>query len=283
MRLVVTGAGGGLARAFLAQVPAHHEVHAFDHAALDVGDHDAVRQAVEPLRPDAIVNLAAFTQVDANETDPARAARDNAIGPQNLALAARACGAVLLHISTDFVFDGAKGAPYDELDAPAPTLRRTVGRSWRGSGTCATSCPRTSSCASATSSAAGPTTSRRPRERWPRASPPAASPIGSARPRTSHDLAERLLPLLLTGRFGTYHLAGPEPASWFDVVTARARDGGAHRARCGPRPRRRLGLAAPRPAYSALTSVYVRELGPGAHAAARRRPHAVPRRAPRRP
>ena len=120
MRLVVTGAGGGLGRAFLAQMPAHHEVHAFDHAALDIGDHDAVRQTIDPLRPDAIVNLAAFTKVDANETEPARAFRDNAIGPQHLALAARASGAVLLHVSTDYVFDGAKGAPYDETDEPAP-------------------------------------------------------------------------------------------------------------------------------------------------------------------
>ena len=120
MRLVVTGAGGGLGRAFVARIPGHHEVFAFDHAGLDVGDHDAVRQTVEPLAPDAIVNCAAFTQVDANETDPARAARDNALGPQHLALAARACGAALLHVSTDYVFDGAKGAPYDELDEPAP-------------------------------------------------------------------------------------------------------------------------------------------------------------------
>ena len=120
MRLVVTGAGGGLGRAFLSQMPAHLEVHAFDRAALDIGDHDAVRQTVDPLRPDAIVNLAAFTKVDANEADPSRAFRDNAMGPQHLALSARTTGAVLLHISTDYVFDGAKGAPYDETDEPAP-------------------------------------------------------------------------------------------------------------------------------------------------------------------
>jgi dTDP-4-dehydrorhamnose reductase len=120
MRILVTGAGGGLGRAFCAQVPSHHQVHAFDHAGLDIGDHDAVRRSVEVLRPDAILNFAAFTQVDENERDPRRAARDNAAGPQHLALAARACGAMLLHVSTDYVFDGAKGAPYDELDRPAP-------------------------------------------------------------------------------------------------------------------------------------------------------------------
>jgi len=94
MRLVVTGTGGGLGRAFLAQVPAHHDVHAFDRSALDIGDHDAVRQTLDPLRADAIVNLAAFTKVDVNESEPARAFRDNAMGPQHLALSARATGAV---------------------------------------------------------------------------------------------------------------------------------------------------------------------------------------------
>jgi dTDP-4-dehydrorhamnose reductase len=120
VRLVVTGAGGDLARAFLAHVPPHHEMYAFDRDGLDVGDHDAVRQVLEPLGADAVLNFAAFTRVDDNETDTARAFRDNALGPQHLALAARASGAVLLHVSTDYVFDGGKGAPYDETDAPHP-------------------------------------------------------------------------------------------------------------------------------------------------------------------
>ena len=75
---------------------------------------------VEPLGADAVLNFAAFTRVDDNETDAARAFRDNALGPQHLALAARASGAVLLHVSTDYVFDGGKGAPYDETDEPRP-------------------------------------------------------------------------------------------------------------------------------------------------------------------
>ncbi|HSL63736.1 MAG TPA: NAD(P)-dependent oxidoreductase, partial [Gaiellaceae bacterium] len=131
MRIVVTGAGGGLARAFLARVPPHHEVHAFDRAALDVGDFHAVMQTVAPLAPELVLNLAAFTKVDACEADPERAFRDNAVGPHNLALAVREAGATLLHVSTDYVFDGDKGAPYDEGDRPNP--RSVYARSkWLG-------------------------------------------------------------------------------------------------------------------------------------------------------
>ena len=90
MRIALTGAGGGLGRAFAAACPSHHDLVPLTHAELDIGDHHAVMQTLVPLDPDLIVNAAAFTAVDACESDPARAARDNALGPQNLALAARA-------------------------------------------------------------------------------------------------------------------------------------------------------------------------------------------------
>jgi dTDP-4-dehydrorhamnose reductase len=132
MRLLVTGAGGQVGRELVELCEAAgDDVTACDHAALDVGDRDAVLQAVLSVRPDAIVHAGAWTAVDACESDPDRALRVNAIGSRNVAEAARAARAHLVTISTDYVFDGTKPAPYDEWDVPSPAS--VSGRSkWAG-------------------------------------------------------------------------------------------------------------------------------------------------------
>jgi len=258
MRLVVTGAGGGLGRAFLASLGGHHEVHAFEHAQLDIGDHHAVMATVPSLGPDAVVNLAAFTQVDANEIDPARAFRDNALGPQSLALAAAACDAAMLHVSTDYVFDGTSHAPYDETSMPNPLSvygRAKLGGEERVRATL----PRHMVVRTGYVFGGGTDYLTTQLAQLRRGEPARGIADRVGTPTFVGHLAERLLPLLLTGRWGTYHLAGPEVASWHDVLQ-RCRALGGFDAPAEPQAAADLGLAAPRPMRSALVSSYLTHL-----------------------
>lgn len=89
-------------------------------AELDVRRGIEVQRLVADLRPDAVVNATAYNKVDAAEGDPEEALAVNAAGPLHLALAARECGALLVHVSTDYVFDGRATEPYREEDVPRP-------------------------------------------------------------------------------------------------------------------------------------------------------------------
>lgn len=125
MRLLVTGAGGQLARDVIAST--EHDVVALTRADLDVSDESSVAAVIADLAPQVVCNTAAFTDVDACETETERAYAVNALGPWWLAHACRRVGARLLHLSTDYVFGGApprdaSGAPrpWSEMDAMTP-------------------------------------------------------------------------------------------------------------------------------------------------------------------
>ena len=120
MRIAVTGARGQLGAALIHECAAPHQVTAFSHAELDVSNEAAVIAAMATVKPDVILNAAAFTDVDACEDDPIGALNDNAFGVRALARAARAHDATLVHFSTDFVFDGRASVPYSEDDPPGP-------------------------------------------------------------------------------------------------------------------------------------------------------------------
>ncbi len=118
MRLLVTGAAGMLGRDVVAAAnDAGHEVVALARADLDIADAAAVRAAVLDARPDAVINCAAWTDVDGAEAEEAAATAVNGDGAGHVAAAAAEAGAHLLHVSTDYVFDGAAREPYPE-DAP---------------------------------------------------------------------------------------------------------------------------------------------------------------------
>lgn len=120
MKVVITGAAGQLGRTLRDVVPTSWDVVAVDRHELDLTDRAAV-DAVSDLRPDVIVNCAAFTDVDAAQTDERACWAVNADGPGNLARASVNSGAALIQVSTDYVFDGTAAAPYQE-DTPTSGL-----------------------------------------------------------------------------------------------------------------------------------------------------------------
>ena len=120
MRVLVTGGSGHLGAAVIREFGSGHDVVAPRHAELDIADRQAVRATIERVRPDAIVNCAAYNDVDAAQRDPGPALEINAFGVLHLAQAAASTGAALVHYSTDFVFDGDTTTPYRETDRPSP-------------------------------------------------------------------------------------------------------------------------------------------------------------------
>jgi dTDP-4-dehydrorhamnose reductase len=95
-------------------------VFSYDHLGLEIADPDRVRQTLQSDRPDVVINCAAWTDVDGCESDHDRAVAANTAGPENLARASRKAGAVLITISTDYVFDGTKEGFYTQRDDPNP-------------------------------------------------------------------------------------------------------------------------------------------------------------------
>jgi dTDP-4-dehydrorhamnose reductase len=119
MRVLIAGREGQVARALLARLEGH-DVTALEPPQLDLTSRESIAAAMEAARPDLVVNAAAYTAVDRAEDQPELARAVNATGAGWLAAAAAASGAPFVHFSTDYVFDGAKGAPYVETDPVNP-------------------------------------------------------------------------------------------------------------------------------------------------------------------
>jgi dTDP-4-dehydrorhamnose reductase len=128
MRILITGAAGMLGQdVAAAALAAGHDAVSLPRAELDISDGDAVAAAGAAARPDTVVNCAAWTDVDAAESDYRVAVTVNGEGAGHVAAAAHAAGAWTLHVSTDYVFDGSKREPYVESDPVGP--RSGYGRS----------------------------------------------------------------------------------------------------------------------------------------------------------
>lgn len=128
MKILITGANGQLGRELQRTVPSEWGVTAIGTADCDITDSAAVATLIEGLRPDVVVNCAAYTAVDQAETEREKADAVNWHAVENLARVAASVDAVLVHISTDYVFDGESCVPYRESDPPAPINHYGAGK-----------------------------------------------------------------------------------------------------------------------------------------------------------
>jgi dTDP-4-dehydrorhamnose reductase len=217
--VLVLGAGGQLGRAL--QAALGERAVARRHAELDITDAAAVAAALDALRPAAVVNAAAYTAVDRAESDAAAAQALNADAPGALAAACAARGVGLVHVSTDYVFDGEKSGAYREDDLPNP--QGVYGAS-KAAGEAAVRAAHPGALIVRTSwvfSDHPPnfvlTMLRLARERG--ALRVVADQFG--RPTHAGDLARGLIALLDAGAAGgIYHYAGSGATSWFGLATA---------------------------------------------------------------
>jgi dTDP-4-dehydrorhamnose reductase len=120
LRILLTGRNGQVGWELERALPALGEVNATDRSTLDLADADAIRRVVRDVKPNLIVNAAAYTAVDRAESEPEVAMRINGVAPGLLAEEGKRLGALLVHYSTDYVFDGEKRSPYLEDDVPNP-------------------------------------------------------------------------------------------------------------------------------------------------------------------
>lgn len=120
MRILVTGRNGQVAQSLAERARPAHELVFVDRPGFDLADPASITRSVEQARPDIVFSVAAYTAVDKAESEPALAMAVNADGPDVLAHAAARIGAPIVHLSTDYVFDGASSRPYREDDPVAP-------------------------------------------------------------------------------------------------------------------------------------------------------------------
>lgn len=263
MRIALIGSNGMLARKVRELAPADVDLHGYDLPVFDLTDRAQVLAEMNRLQPGVIVNCAAFTNVDGCESQEELATQVNGAGPGYLAEAAKACGAVLVHISTDYVFAGDKGSPYTESDPTGPLS--AYGRSKLAGEQAIIASGLTRYFILRTSWLYGPggknfveTMLRLATEREELRI--VADQIGS--PTYTGDLAQAIYHLLAvsdrSGLYGIYHLANLGECSWHDfaeLIVGLARTSGEALkvSRVVPIRTNEYPLPAPRPAYSVFS------------------------------
>jgi dTDP-4-dehydrorhamnose reductase len=263
-RLLITGAAGQLGQALIqAGGRQGWEVVATDLPDLDITDPQAVQRQLARQRPAVVVNAAAATRVDDLESDPDEALRVNGLGPRNLAVACRRLGLKLVHLSTDYVFDGAKPGPYVEWDRTGPLSvygrSKLLGEEWVRQ-----QCPDHFIVRTAwLYGLPGPNfvTAILARGR-------SLGPAGELKvvqdqrgtPTSTLALAPQLLALAATEAFGTYHATCQGETTWYEFACLILKAAGI-RVQVTPCSTAAFPRPAPRPANSVLDNRLLRVAG----------------------
>jgi dTDP-4-dehydrorhamnose reductase len=259
--ILLIGSAGQLGSELARALPAHGNLIALDRAALDLCDADAIVAAVRDARPQMIINAAAYTAVDRAESEPDRAAAINARAPAILADEAQRGGAVLIHYSTDYVFDGESDAAYDEDSPPNPI--NAYGRS-KLEGERAIAAVGGAALVLRTSWVYGLHGQNFLTTMWKLGAEHdelriVADQVGT--PNWTRSLAEATAAIVRRGerfvaeRAGLYHLSGAGSASWFEF--ARAIFAAADHPRVVPITSAEYPTAARRPRRSVLSSARI--------------------------
>lgn len=262
MRVAIFGAGGQLGQALeeVLQQLGRSDVKAFAKADVDVTDPSAVAAAVQAYRPDVLINAAAMTDVDGCERNEAAAYQVNALAARWLACQAERLGALFIHVSTDYVFDGQKGAPYHEWDAVRPI--QAYGHSKQmGEEEVRSHCPRhlivrTSWLYGGSDKGFVRAVLRRAKS----GEAPSVVTAQSGSPSYAGDVARGICDLMDKGAVGTVHLSNAGRASRFEFAEEIVRQAGLSVAvlPAGEAPATAL---AQRPSDTSLTSFVLETVG----------------------
>ena len=254
LRVAITGAKGMLGQDLVdACLLRGHEVYALGRAELDITDPDHCEDAVAEIRPEVVVNCAAWTDVDGAEADEAGAMLVNDTGAAQLAGACERHGARIVHVSSDYVFDGAKGRPYVESDMPEALS--AYGRSKQaGETSVAVANPRHLIVRSSWLYGARGHNFVETMLRLCREQPEVvvvSDQVGT--PTYTRHLAEALAELAESEDFGIHHVAAAGSCSWFDFAQEIFDQVGSE-CRVMATTTDMIGRPAPRPPYSVLGS-----------------------------
>jgi dTDP-4-dehydrorhamnose reductase len=266
MRILLIGSAGQLAQDLLPLLKTRgHEVVPVTHEQLEICSAEAVGQAVAGVRPQCIINTAAFHRVDDCEDQAEKAFAVNVMGVRNLAQAAEQAGASLVHFSTDYVFGGEKRTPYRESDLPQPLSVYAISK-LAGEFAARQYCSR--HFVIRTCGLYGMGGSRSKGGNFVETMLKLAAQRKTIRvvadqivtPTSTTDLAERVLPLMESDRYGLYHMSSSGECSWHAFAAEVFRLAGVN-GDLQPTDSKSFGAKARRPAYSVLDNYQMRAAG----------------------